>query len=137
MHTTTPLIPRQRAARGPVLGQRVAARPWLWLPAPGASAANTLAPYYCPATVIGVLVDAVEIEFDPPRCEVWPQRQMTAPADLHPWPHRCRDCRPTALPVDPAAEIAALRERCAALEDERDRLAAELWALRQDRTPTL
>jgi hypothetical protein len=130
MRTNAQPIPPQRFVAGPLLGQRVAARPWLWLPAPGASAANTLAPYYCAATVTGVLVDAVEIEFDQPVTEVWPKRQMAAPADLHPWPHHCRECRTTAAPLDPATVIDALRRRCAALEAERDALQAELFATR-------
>ncbi|MCH7229902.1 hypothetical protein L0U85_03370 [Glycomyces sp. L485] len=111
-------------------GQRVAARPWLWLPAPGAAAVNTLAPYYCPATIESTLVDLVEVAFDRPQFEVWPQRQMVAPVDLHPWPHHCRECRATAAPLDPASDIAALRRRCAALEAERDALRAELFATR-------
>jgi hypothetical protein len=111
-------------------GQRVAARPWLWLPTPNAVAVNTLAPYYCPATVESTLADLAEIAFDQPQFEVWPQRQIVAPADLHPWPHHCRECRATAVPLDPATDIATLRRHCAALEAERDALRAELFATR-------
>lgn len=111
-------------------GQRVAARPWLWLPAPGALAVNTLAPYYCPATVESTLVDVVEIAFDRPQFEVWPQRQILAPAEVHPWPHHCHQCRATAAPLDAAGDIAALKRRCGALEAERDALRAELFATR-------
>jgi hypothetical protein len=111
-------------------GQRVAARPWLWLPAPGAFAVNTLAPYFCPATVESTLVDLAEIAFDQPQFEVWPRRQMVASVDLHPWPHHCRQCRATAAPLDAATDIAAWRRRCAAVEAERDALRAELFATR-------
>lgn len=135
MHINSLPIPHPSVALL-VPGQRVAARPWLWLPAPGAGAVNTLAPYYCPATVIGVPVDAVEIEFDQPTSEVWPKRQTTTPAEVHPWPHHCRDCRPCSVPVDPTAELAALRRRCTALEEERDALAAELRSLHRSRTTT-
>lgn len=131
MHLVSPSNPNPKNASRPVPGQRIAARPWLWLPAPGARAVNTLAPYHCPATVIGVLVDHIEIEFDRTSVEVWPTRQMVAFTDAHPWPHRCRDCAPSAAPVDPVAAIAALRQRCAALAEERDALTAELWALRR------
>lgn len=110
-------------------GDRVAARPWLWLPAPGIGAANTLAPYYCPATVTGRFHDRVEIAFDQPQTEVWPQRQLVAADELHPWPHRCRRCRPTAAPVDPAGETARLRRRIAELEAERADLAADIHVL--------
>lgn len=133
MHTDSSPTQQYPSRTRPVPGQRTAARPWLWLPAPGVSAANTLAPYYCPATVVGVLVDQIEIEFDQPVTKVWPQRQMVALADLHPWPHHCRQCRATAAPLEPATDIAALRRRCEALEAERDALQAELFATRAAR----
>jgi hypothetical protein len=102
----------------------------LWLPAPGARAVNAVAPYFSPATVTGDLVDLLEVTFDPPEVDVWPKSQMVTAADLHPWPHRCRTCRPTLVPLDPVTEAAELRQRCAALEAERDELRAELFAVR-------